>query len=495
MVAAVAMFAAVSCNKELSQNDHFSGDVVTFTASVDGVNTKVKLDGTVSKWESGDEITIHNGTNGFTFSTDGVGATADFTYAGANFSGDKFIAVYPAGDYTVDTEAKTVRAYIPTDQEAVAGTYALKGSTKTDAALAVAYTEDNNLSFKNASALLKFTINCDDVKAIEFYGNNSEAITGNMLVSLNEDATVKTVEGLDTEIEGKSQKGTWVKCYSPDEANRWCFKKGTYYAAIAPHSFTKGVAMNLILEDDKKVEPFKKLSTSKEVKPNTILDLGTIEHKTIYLRPGIWTEANAWVFAHFFDGAYAKDVKMTDSDGDGILEAAIPFGVKKVIFVRKNPANSNLDWDGEWNRSAELTLPTNTAVCYSINDWNSMKWETLEEARKQMLYLKPNSNWTQGSARFAAYFFKDNAGNAWRAMTDWNKDGIYEVSKPTSNNTKMIFCRMNPSFTNNSWDADGNDYQWNKTGDLTVPTDGKNLFTIASGMWDGSTTTWSKKTF
>ena len=112
-----------------------------------------------------------------------------------------------------------------------------------------------------------------------------------------------------------------------------------------------------------------------------------------------------------------------------------------------------------------------------------------------MLYLKPNSNWKSSNARFAAYFFSNN-GNTWRTMTDWNKDGIYEVSRPTSNNANMIFCRMNPNFTVNSWDADGNDYQWNKTGDLTTPAlGGNNLFTVPNNAWDGSTTGWSKKTF
>ena len=104
----------------------------------------------------------------------------------------------------------------------------------------------------------------------------------------------------------------------------------------------------------------------------------------------------------------------------------------------------------------------------------------------EKLYLTPNSNWTQANARFAAYFFGN--GEQWSSMTDSDGDGIYEVAVPAGY-PKVIFCRMNPSASANNWNN-----KWNQTGDLTIPTDGKNLFTIPSGSWDGATDTWSTYT-
>ena len=102
-----------------------------------------------------------------------------------------------------------------------------------------------------------------------------------------------------------------------------------------------------------------------------------------------------------------------------------------------------------------------------------------------VLYLKPNSNWTTDGARFAAYFFGN--GEKWVSMTDLNGDGVYEVQVPTDKNyPNVIFCRMNPSASANNWNN-----KWNQTGDLTIPTDGKNFFTVPSGSWDSATTTWS----
>lgn len=111
---------------------------------------------------------------------------------------------------------------------------------------------------------------------------------------------------------------------------------------------------------------------------------------------------------------------------------------------------------------------------------------SIAAATPEILYLTPNSNWTQANARFAAYFFGN--GEQWSSMTDSDGDGIYEVAVP-SGFPKVIFCRMNPSASANNWNN-----KWNQTGDLTIPTDGKNLFTIPSGFWDGATDTWSTYT-
>ena len=74
-------------------------------------------------------------------------------------------------------------------------------------------------------------------------------------------------------------------------------------------------------------------------------------------------------------------------------------------------------------------------------------------------------------------------------MTDTDADGIYEISKDDLyGNTNIIFCRMNPDNAANDWSN-----KWNQTGDLIVPTDGNNLYTVASGTWDNGGGTWSVK--
>ncbi len=105
------------------------------------------------------------------------------------------------------------------------------------------------------------------------------------------------------------------------------------------------------------------------------------------------------------------------------------------------------------------------------------------------LYLKPNSNWMEADARFAAYFY-DNSNNTttWADMTlTSGETNIYEVIVPGSY-PKVIFCRMNPNNTANNWDN-----KWDQTQDLS-PVAGKNCFVIQDGSWSSGEIIWTTYT-
>lgn len=99
------------------------------------------------------------------------------------------------------------------------------------------------------------------------------------------------------------------------------------------------------------------------------------------------------------------------------------------------------------------------------------------------LYLQPSNNWLKDGARFAAYFF--GSGSKWVSGTKLS-NGMYEFEVPAGY-SNVIFCRMNGSSTKDDWNN-----KWNQTADLTVPTDGKNLYTVPGNTWDGSSNAyWS----
>ena len=142
MVAAVALMALVSCNKEeintpvLPQEGEAS-DIV-FVAEFDQeAQTKTALGEVVegkrqATWVAGDEISI----NGTTFTAKADGATAEFTTADSKFDGsaEVFRAVYPASSYI-----STTAVDIPASQN---GTFA-------GASIAVAESSTTSLKFNN----------------------------------------------------------------------------------------------------------------------------------------------------------------------------------------------------------------------------------------------------------------------------------------------------------------------------------------------------------
>lgn len=114
---------------------------------------------------------------------------------------------------------------------------------------------------------------------------------------------------------------------------------------------------------------------------------------------------------------------------------------------------------------------------------------TTTPVNQNTVYLKPNSNWKADSARFAIYVFNDSVSpkqEQWVSMADDDGDGYYQAEIPSGTWKGIIFCRMNPSSSTNSWDT-----KWNQTNDLDIPsaTDTNRCYTIADGAWGAAPST------
>ena len=223
-------------------------------------------------------------------------------------------------------------------------------------------------------------------------------------------------------------------------------------------------------------------------------------HDSVVLRPG----EDVWVAFKPFTGtlnySINGEVQKELSDAKAFAAKKIyPLGTFKTEVGKFGIVGAHQGWNTEDFDAMYLIPGSNTYVRYDVKFTGEFKfWGTttttvtiehpeVTGGETGYLFLKPNSNWTQANARFAAYFFGN--GEEWVSMTDSNKDGIYAVQQPSKTYPSVIFCRMNPSASANNWNN-----KWNQTGDLTIPTDGKNLFTVPSGSWDGSTTSWSVHT-
>ena len=133
---------------------------------------------------------------------------------------------------------------------------------------------------------------------------------------------------------------------------------------------------------------------------------------------------------------------------------------------------------------------TNPIVGYFVRPGNSPELKVQTAARvsnegvtwfttENEIFFKPNANWKSDGARFAAYFY-NASNNKW---VDLKANGdLYSCAKPTDKAyTHVIFCRINPNGT----DKDPWKNVWTQTIDITLPTDGKNLYTLEEGAWKG----------
>lgn len=498
MAAAIATIAAVSCTQELDKVEAVE-DAPVFTAYTDGADvTKTVKVGNQSLWQSGDRIWVLNAKEGDYgwkkgySTTDNETVKATFVQEDDSYSleGETFFAVYPAvaADNATWEGADILGVSLPVNQNAVAGSY------DPAAHLAVAQTTTNSLSFKNAVSLLKFKVKNEGVKSVTIHTNGNGLITG--LCSISADGNV-------TPWTGENEANTWVEL----SAGEGTFDPAQdYYIAVFPGTLQAGFGVQFSFGGSDKLN-VKSYDKELELERNGVLNLGELEYVKpeaeefvaqdgyVYLSPSDeWKSANARFAAYFFgNGETWEDLALVEGT-DNIYGCEIPEGFTKVIFCRMNPGGDTNSWDKDvmWTQTANLKLTEGRV--YTVEGWNSGSWsgepavEATDEPAEIKLYLKPNSNWTQANARFAAYFFGD--GETWLDMTGPDGDGLYEVVVPTDKDyTGLIFCRMNPDTKENKWDN-----KWNQTANLTIPTDGKNLYTVKDGWWDASDDNqWSTK--
>ena len=162
--------------------------------------------------------------------------------------------------------------------------------------------------------------------------------------------------------------------------------------------------------------------------------------------------------------------------------STLPATLKNGLTVTLNGSvqSLSLDFQVALGRSGLVDLGK-----LSLNPGESQLPDTPADSEDGVIYLRPNSNWLEADARFAAYFFQDGKDEVWADLKADSEDGVFKCAVPEGY-TNVIFCRMNPSVAENNWDN-----KWGQTADLVVPTDDKVCYVLDAGSWDsGKWTTY-----
>ena len=227
LVAAVALMALVSCNKEELGNNT---NGVVFVAELEQeASTKTQLGdkgetGRKALWVKGDKISI----NGTEFSAVSDGEVAEFTTTAEFTEADVYRAVYPASSYYSNTHV-----LIPETQD---GTFA-------NASIAVAESNTNTLVFNNFSSILKFQVPTA-CETVSFESNVS--LNGRVKVDYADGNFTADYAGITS---GANRQTITVKAeggFVPDK---------DYYVAVRPytHKLTVKIDGNLSKASEKTV--------------------------------------------------------------------------------------------------------------------------------------------------------------------------------------------------------------------------------------------------
>lgn len=220
---------------------------------------------------------------------------------------------------------------------------------------------------------------------------------------------------------------------------------------------------------------------------------GAWASKTVYLNTGgsdLWDKADAKFIVNVFtDGQsnntfYAPVARISVS-GNYCYKFVVSDEFDKAVFLRKG--NSNLNWDGEWNR-IETTFSDNdlfTVTAEGNNNFNkTSEYNPYSSSTKKTLYLE-TSFWDAGSGdeAYGAYIF-DNTKQTY----DWiapsgnqSKNGkTYHKFEVPNTYSSVIFVRgASANAPINSFDERDNQTQ---NIDISTVTTNTTLYTITN--WD-----------
>ncbi|MBR5104296.1 MAG: hypothetical protein IKZ08_05285 [Bacteroidales bacterium] len=504
----------VSCVKENMTGVDADG-LTTFKAVHADAQTKTVLEGLTPMWTPADKISVYDGKNNeFANSLSAPALTAEFKgkLKGQGAGRESFMAASPYSDaYSFSFLGSIVSGLeVPAEQTAVEGSYDPK------AAPAVAYSTSTNLSFNNAYSLVKFTIVSDGVTEVSFEGNAGEILAGKMNVTKESPLKISVTKG-EAKVVLKGE-----------------FKKGsTYYLSTVPVVLTGGFKAVLKTSAGETVESMV-FTNPVGLERSGMVNLGNLsldpneselpsvpgvaEEGYLYFKPTAdWTANGAHIAAFFWkDETDNTWVDLVEDAEEGVYKCETPEGYSNIIFVSIKAGAVN-HWDNKLVQTTDLTVPAGEKVCFVptgkdgegkvTGEWTAYPPTDVpadpnpgnpggDVETVETIYLRPNSNWLEAGARFAAYFF-EGANNTWVSLTADAEANVFKCDVPDGY-SNVIFVRMNPGVSDNRWntdaDVDPNKPVWNQTPDLFVPSAGSSsiCYVVTPGTWgeDGYWTTY-----
>ncbi len=256
--------------------------------------------------------------------------------------------------------------------------------------------------------------------------------------------------------------------------------------------------------------------TEVTITPTTAPTTAVDSDRTIFFVPSSgWRDADARFSIYVWSDNNEYTFIPLKKYDDRRYSAIVPENYTSCIFLRMNPATTDDTWDNKWNQTVDITMPSDKASCFTLNEneWDGATgtWTTIPGplpttkpttvteptetivtlptapttlSQQKRIFFNPSDNWKTENARFAMYMWGDSNEGSFVSMTKTTND--YYVAELADGCTNVIFVRMNPNSQDNNWNN-----KWNQTADLTV-SNSYNLFTLNKNEWDNANGVWSQ---
>ena len=195
------------------------------------------------------------------------------------------------------------------------------------------------------------------------------------------------------------------------------------------------------------------------------------------------TEAGEYIFTwnsktNTLSVEYPSDKVSLTFFGDGGTVGAVadgrvltsPAKVKPGTSVKFTATPDANNVFSQWKMNGTVVSNTATYTC-TINADATVEAVFLKPTT---VYLKPSNAWKSNDARFAIYYWNDK-GNGWADMTLVGCPEEYYAANVPVGYSDIKFVRLNPANENHNFNEGT---CWNQTANLTLPTNGNNLYDL-----------------
>lgn len=232
----------LGCTKVDDINIEEISGVHSFTASIEGNDTRVHTSGLSVLWDNEDVISIITNSQNLMYQFDS--STEMFNPSGESVSEPitTVYAVYPySQSNTVDHQNGIIEMNLPAVQSYANNSFGIGANAM------VAVSSSNNLAFKNIGGYLKLSLTGSDVsvKSIVLKGNDGEQLYGTAKISFNNSGTpICSLE--------QNSENNYLTLQCPDGGIALNNNEPTYFwFVIPPINFKNGITITVTDTDDK----------------------------------------------------------------------------------------------------------------------------------------------------------------------------------------------------------------------------------------------------